>query len=245
MSNHGSGWENDANYGDHPDHDGHLSEPHPEHYHPDDQLPHDSGSALSGSHEYGDHLYHPGNIPVDEAAGHWHEPYHDQGSGIASQESVLAHLTGTPHNEAELVAIATDNDWYIEGGGTPLYDIGSLIEYFDVPVESGHYSQLEDLEVALAEGQDVLVALGSGGSSYSDVAPDMDMDDYPGIPGQDPGRVVQVTGVDRGDPVNPAVLLNDPGLAAAGGQALPLQDFLDAWADYDNFAVIAGSRSDA
>jgi hypothetical protein len=94
----------------------------------------------------------------------------------------------------------------------------------------------------LSQGTDIIVALNAGGYSYPDLT--LDLDDYPGIPGQNPGSAVQVIGVDRRDPGHPMVVLNDPASAAGGGQPMPLQDFLDAWGDYDNFAVFAGGQRD-
>ena len=139
------------------------------------------------------------------------------------------------------MTIAADHGWFIPGGGTPLYDAGSLLEHFGIQVEQRHDGRLEDLELALAEGMDVIVALTAAGSGSG---PALDLDDFPGIPGQEVSRAVQVIGVDRTDPAFPMVLLNDPGTAAGAGQALQLTDFLDSWAGSDNFMVLADGLAD-
>jgi hypothetical protein len=230
-----------ANHGDHPDHDGHLADPNVEHYQPDERPL--GGDLGWDPHQPADDSYHWAGDHQAEAASHWHEQQHDQSGGVSSQEFVLASLSGTPHTEAELISIAEDHGWYIPGGGTPLYEAGSLLEHFGVPVESRHDGRLEDLELALADGMDVIVVLSEGPPSYTDLA--LELDDYPGIPGQDCARAVQVIGVDRSDSLHPAVLVNDPASAVGAGQAVSLTDFMDAWAGSDNFTVLAGSQRDA
>jgi hypothetical protein len=252
MNGHDPGQDDYASHGDHPDHDGHLGDPHPEHFHPGEALPHADtlhGDPYEMDHHY-EHDLHDAGGAQHGGPEHWydqqhhdHDQHHEPGSGIASQQLVLADLTGMQYTGTELLEIAIENGWYIEGGGTPLYDIGNLLEHFGVPVETRHDTRLEDLELALAEGMDVIVAVSAWEAPYTDLV--LDLTAYSGIPGQDPGRAVQVTGVDRSDPAHPAVLVNDPGPAGGTGQAVPLADFLDAWAGSDNFTVLAGGQADA
>ena len=235
-----------ADHGQHDDHgqhaghdDHHLLGPgHDSHDHtqwPSPEAGHDAHSGHDVLHDHAAGVV--GHLL--EAMSHWHEQHHDQGAGLASQEFILAGHTGTRHTEAELTAIAADHGWLIPGGGTPLYDTGSLLEHFGFHVEQRHDGRLEDLELALADGMDVIVAL-----TATDANPGQDLDHFPGIPGQEVSRAVQVIGVDRTDPAYPMVLFNDPGTSAGAGQTLQLTDFLDSWAASDNFMVLTEGLPD-
>jgi hypothetical protein len=204
-------------------HDPHAYEPHAYDPHPGDPHPHEFTGGHGGAH-------------------YWHDLEHDHGSGISAQQSVLAGRAGATHAVADLTAVAQEHGWYTPGGGTPLYETGSLLEYYGVPVESIQDARLEDLEIALAEGLDVIVAVSPPDITLTDLT--LDLDDYPGVPGQEPSHAVQLIGVDRSDPAHPEVLLAGPGPEAAG-QSVPLPDFIDAWAPSGNFAVLAGGQRGA
>jgi len=244
VTGHDPDWDDHANHGDHPAHDDRPGDPYPGHHGPDEEWPGPDDAVHIDSYQP-EHSVAQDPHDIADAhggPGHWHDAHHEQGSGIVSQEQVLADLTGTRHTEAELHEIATEHGWYIEGGGTPLYDIGSLLEYFGMSVQTRHDGRLEDIELALAGGIGVIVALSAQKISYTDLV--LALDAYPGIPGQDPGRAVHVTGVDRSDPAHPAVIVNDPGPGGGAAQAVPLPDFLDAWAGSGNFTVLAGGLPD-
>ena len=83
-----------------------------------------------------DHAIHHDSAGHHPHESHWYAPEHDHGSGISSQHFVLGeHTAAHHHTEAELIGIATDHGWYVPGGGTPLYDLGSLLEHFGMPVD--------------------------------------------------------------------------------------------------------------
>lgn len=229
-----------ADHGQHDDH--HLLGPgHTTHDHLDWPSP-EAGHDGHDGHDFYDALHdHSAGTHGDHAEeiGHWHEQHDDHGAGIAAQEFILAGHADAQHSEAELLEIAADHGWFVPGGGTPLYDAGSLLEHFGVQVEQRHYGRLEDLELALAEGMDVIVAL-----TAADPDPSLELGYFSGIPGQEVSRAVQVIGVDRTDLAFPAVLVNDPSTPAGAGQSLQLTDFLDSWADSDNFMVLAEGLDD-
>ncbi|WP_051458189.1 hypothetical protein [Microbispora sp. ATCC PTA-5024] len=176
--------------------------------------------------------------PAHEAA-FWHEQAASDTCAIAAQEFVLDDLTGVPHTEAELTAVAEENGWYEPGHGTAMDDVGKVLEHYGVPVERFGHATIADLEGALAGGRDVVAGVDSG-EIWEAQGLAQDLDGYPGIPGQGADHVVQVTGVDRTDPAHPMVLMNDSGSPSGAGAAVPLDVFLDAWGDSGNFMIAAG-----
>lgn len=57
------------------------------------------------------------------------------------------------------------------------------------------------------------------------------------MPEQGANHAVQVIGIDRSDPDNPVVILNDPGQPNGQGIRVNADDFVDAWQDSDRFMV--------
>ncbi|MEW2392600.1 C39 family peptidase [Streptomyces venezuelae] len=173
----------------------------------------------------------------------WHEQQAPDTCAVVSQEFLLDRFTDTDHTEEELVAVAEANDWYRPGGGTPMEDVGNLLEYYDVPVERTQGDSLDDLESSLSDGEGVLVAVDSGELRPDD--PDGEaLADAAGIPGQGADHVVQVIGFDRSDPDDPKVILNDPGSPDGAGLEVSEEDFLSAWDDSGRYTVTAGGGSD-
>src|SRR5271154_75794 len=174
MSNHHSPGDDDGHH-HHEDHDQHTG--HDDHHLADPGHGTHPDGALHGA-DHDSHLVHDGHLGgfighVAQAIGYWHQQQHDHAGGITSQEFVLASHDGTHHSEAELTSIASDHGWFIPGGGTPLYDAGSLLEHFGFHVEQRHDGRLEDLELALSGGMDVIVAL-----TDADPHPGLDLDSF-------------------------------------------------------------------
>jgi hypothetical protein len=180
-----------------------------------------------------------GEPAVDAEA--WHLQEADDTCAIAAQEFVLENLTGVDLAEGDLVAVAQANGWYQPGGGTAMGDVGKVLEAFGVGVTRTEDATLGDLEAALARGDGVIVGVDSEeiwnpGLSDDD---DTEVGDAGGIPGQDADHAVQVIGIDRSDPGNPQVVLNDPGHPDGQAVLVPEQEFLGAWEDAGRFAVFA------
>ncbi|MEO3857865.1 hypothetical protein [Acrocarpospora sp. B8E8] len=170
----------------------------------------------------------------------WHEQGASDTCAVACQEFVLDDLTGVPHAEAELTALAERHGWYEPGHGTAMNDVGNLLDYFGLTVERHDHATVADLEVALAGGQDVIAAVDAEQIWAAQGLVD-DLDAYPGIPDQGADHVVQVIGVDHHDPAHPVVLLNDSGSPYGAGGQVPLEVFLEAWGESGNFMVTAGA----
>ena len=56
--------------------------------------------------------------------------------------------------------------------------------------------------------------------------------------GVDPNHVVHVLRIDRSDPNNPMVIMNDSGRTDGDERAIPLKQFMDAWGDSGFYAIV-------
>src|SRR5262245_49836607 len=112
----------------------------------------------------------------------WHEQLYPDTCAVVTQEFVLEELTGHPHSEDDLAVIAWEHGWYTPGGGTPMDDVGNLLEYYGVPVEQEHGASLNDIQQALEDGQKVIVGVDSGTIWNQDESGLLD--DFTGVPDQ-------------------------------------------------------------
>jgi hypothetical protein len=113
-----------------------------------------------------------------------------------------------------------------------------VLEAYGIPVERGYGGTLEDIEARLTAGEHVIVGVDAHEIwTAGEVTGDDSIDDFPGIPGMDANHAVEVIGVDRSDPANPVVVLNDPGHPEGRGLEVPADEFTDAWADSDHYMV--------
>ena len=169
--------------------------------------------------------------PLD-AADSWHQQETGSSCAIASPEFVLEQFFDHDFTESELRDLAEENGWYTPGGGTPMNDVGNILEHFGLNVERSVNNSLEDLEKCLSEGGQVIVGIDADelweGSS----------DDFYG-PGMGANHAIQVIGVDHTEPDNPMVIINDSGTESGQCAAIPAELFMDAWEDSGNFMVTA------
>ena len=162
----------------------------------------------------------------------WHWQETDSSCAVASQEFVLEELTGREFEESELRDLAEEHGWYDPNGGTAMDDVGNLLEYMGLRVERSSGNSIEDLEKCLANGGEVIVGVDS-----SEIW--MGQNDEFFFPGMDADHAVQVIGIDRTDPDQPMVILNDPGCTNGCGAVLPMEVFQHAWEDSGCFMVEA------
>lgn len=173
------------------------------------------------------------------AVQYWHVQEGAKSCAVVAQESILDEFTGVDHTEAELTEVATQVTGFTPEGGTPPNDTGKLLEHYGIPTELDHDATFEQLQAALAQGDGVIVGVDSSEIWNPGFNPDDALEDYYGIPGQGADHAVRVIGIDYSDPANPQVLLNDSGTPDGQGSAVPLDEFLDAWADSGNLLVTA------
>jgi hypothetical protein len=182
-----------------------------------------------------------------EDTEHWRQQSYDDTCGIVAQEFILDDIGqdyGIDFSEDELRDTATACGWYTPGGGTPMLQVGNLLEAYGIGVERSYNASLDDINQQLEAEHKVLVAVDSDEIWYPDNIDDDDLiANLLGMPGQEPNHTVQVIGINNSDPSNPMVILNDPGTPDGRGLTVPADDFLNAWEDSNNFMVATTDRN--
>lgn len=167
--------------------------------------------------------------PADDMEN-WHLQETDSSCAVCAQEFVLEELLDRDFTEEELRDFAEQNGWYSENG-TPMEDVGNILEAYGLQVNKHEGGSIEDIEKCLDNGGSVIVGLDADEIWYGD-------NDIFG-PGDDANHAVEVIGVDYSDPDNPMVILNDSGTPDGCGSEIPLDQFMDAWEDSNCFMVEA------
>lgn len=149
---------------------------------------------------------------------------------VAAQEFVLEQLTGREYTETDLRNFAEANQWYSPEDGTPLYNTGDILESQGLSVKRDHYNTIDDIAACLENGGAVIV----GVDAYEIYGVGNDYG-----PGMDANHALQVIGIDTSSPGCPMVIVNDPSNGYGGGAMIPMDNFMDAWADSECFMVEA------
>lgn len=163
------------------------------------------------------------------------ESWHSQtGNNCANdaQEFVAEDILGVELSEDDLEELATENGWFDPEGGTPVMNIGNLLEYYGIETEQSFGNSYNDLRESLANGNKIIVTvdaeeLWSGENNEWF------------LPGMDANHAIQVVGIDERDPDDIRVIINDSGVANGKCVTVPADIFMDAWEDGDNFMVEA------
>jgi hypothetical protein len=154
---------------------------------------------------------------------------------IRAQQFIIEQFTGQKISEQSLEQEAEKNGWYDPGqGGTPIADIGKLLQDHGIPVDTYTNATVKELGSELAQGHKVIVAVNAEDLWKFDPAL---AGEVQASGGQTADHAVVVSGIDTSDPNDPKVLISDPGT----GEALasyPLNDFLAAWKTSD-FSMVA------
>ncbi len=153
---------------------------------------------------------------------------------LYAQKFVIADLTGRDIDIEEMVQVAVDNGWFVddpETGGTMALNTDKLLDYYGVEHEMVFDSDLGALEEALESGNGVIVSIDAhqvwSGKPNDIFSPDTASD-----------HMVQVIGIDRTDPDNPMVVLNDSGTPEGCGELVPLEVFDNAWSAGDRQMIV-------
>jgi len=165
-----------------------------------------------------------------ETSEHWFEQAANGFCAPASIAQIVSEYTGTNYpDETAFVQVANEiGVWQVGPDGVPGLTVegaAAVLEASGVPaaiVTGGGLPMLADY---LDSGHGIMVAIDSGevweGEATEDNAPD---------------HMVVVAGidVDRG-----VVLLSDPGSPDGNLEEVPIEVFMDAWADSDNTMIVA------
>lgn len=148
---------------------------------------------------------------------------------IKSQQLIMNDF-GLYLSEDQLVQYSIDKGWY-SGNGTMMQDVGKLLVEAGIPCSQSYAANVYDLVNELAQGHKVIVAVDSGelwDNGILDWLKDLFVDT--------PDHALIVAGIDISNPDNPMVVLTDPGTGQPA-QPYPLEQFMDAWKDSQNFMV--------
>lgn len=142
---------------------------------------------------------------------------------LYSEKFVIEELTGLDIDIEEFARTARENGWFTEKGGTTLLNLNNMLDYYNINNEMSFNNDIDDIELCLNDGGKVIVSIdaeqiwyGKDGNIFS--------------PENSANHAVQVIGIDRTDPENPMVILNDSGIPNGRGSMIPLDVFEDAWA---------------
>ena len=166
---------------------------------------------------------------VRAGADQWHEQLEPNSCAIASQQFVISEYTGLPVTEADLIKTASQMGWY-EGLGTPSADVGNLLTAYGIDVTIRPEGDFDDLSGALAAGDRVLAAV-------QNIAVTTEWAD--GYPAYSANHMVEVLDIDRSDPENPRVIVNDPGIPNGRAMSMTLENFEDAWRTSGGYMCVA------
>lgn len=175
--------------------------------------------------------FNPDAADPDAVAGtpaedmeHWEYQGQTGRCAIYAQKFAIEAITGREIPIEELVAVAEENGWFVPGEneGTVSLNMDKLVEYYGVENEMSFNNDIESLEEALNDGHKVIVSVDSGqiwqGEENDIFSPETTAD-----------HALEVIGIDRTDPENPMVVLNDSGTPNGCGELVPLEVFENAW----------------
>lgn len=155
---------------------------------------------------------------------------YEKSCAIKSQQLILNDF-GIDVSEDQLVQYSMEKGWF-DGTGTMPEDVGKLLADAGIPCTQSVNANIYDLMSHLSHGHKVIVAVDSG-ELWNGGLMDWYKDMYVG---DTPDHALIVAGIDMSDPENPMVILTDPGTGEAAAP-YPLDQFMDAWADSQNFMV--------
>jgi hypothetical protein len=174
------------------------------------------------------------NIAGDpEADGYWWNYQGAENScAVVAQQGVLESILQRDLSRDELIELAEAKGWYDPEIGTMLNDVGNILEEFDIPVERGDGYEFSDLYRALTNGEKVIV-----GVNANELWSPIENPDGTTVQQDPAGHAVWVTGLVARDG-DVYVVMNDSGPMSGSNEEIELKDFLNAWEDYGNFAVM-------
>ncbi|MBO5272614.1 MAG: C39 family peptidase [Muribaculaceae bacterium] len=168
------------------------------------------------------------NIVLDSV-----QQQYDDTCAIKSQE-IIMNAMGFNVTEDSLRSEAYNNGWYSPGMGTPIEDVGKLMEAHGIQVNSQEGASLYNLVSELAKGHPVIVGVDSG-ELWNPNVDERFEDMIYGNNGVDHALIVN--GINFNDDFTGGeVSLIDPGTGDFG-IGYDLIQFKDAWDDSGNFMV--------
>lgn len=153
----------------------------------------------------------------------WTKQLEPNSCAVNAQCFVINSLKDTRIPEAEMIRKARELRIYDDNGTVPA-DVGKLAEAYGLECERIENGTLEQIEAIQNAGGKVIAGISCIKLAYPQMFGFFRAD-----------HAVQVIGVDRNDPENVRVLLNDPGRDDGRGLSVPAYIFLDSWKTSKNF----------
>jgi len=153
---------------------------------------------------------------------------------VNAQICVIESMTGESIPEAVACDWLEERGWYDPDRGTSPSDMARLMDARGIESELSRHNEILDLAAALEEGERVIVALNANEiwtPLRHPVTGEVISQSEPG------GHAVWITGIDQHHDGSFSVIMNDTGHTDGRMQAVALEDFMEAWADYDNLMV--------
>lgn len=155
--------------------------------------------------------------------------YYPDTCAFQSQAIILREY-GFDVKQEDLMQIAKEQGWYIEGYGTPEDKVGKLLEYYGLDTSITEGNNIFNLANELAQGHRILVTVDSGelwspglGEKMEDL-----------LIGEQADHALLVVGVDTSNPSDVKVIVTDPGNGNTQ-YAYSEKDFMNAWKDSNCF----------
>ena len=157
--------------------------------------------------------------------------YYPDTCAFQSQALILREY-GYDVTQEDLMQIAKEQGWYVEGYGTPEDKVGKLLEYYGLDTSMTEGNNIFNLANELAQGHRVLVTVDSGelwspglGEKLEDL-----------LIGDQADHALLVVGVDTSSSGGVKVIVNDPGNGNTQ-YAYSEKEFMNAWSDSMWFMV--------
>lgn len=161
------------------------------------------------------------------AMEHWEPQGDTKRCALYSQKFVIEEFTGQDIDIEEFTQEAEANGWFSESEGTAFLNMDKMLDQYNIPHEVEFNRTIDDLESCLNRGGRAIVAIDADEIWY-------DNNHNIFVPDRGANHAVEVIGIDRSDPSNPMVIINDSGNPNGGcGEMVPLETFKDAWEDGD------------
>lgn len=166
--------------------------------------------------------------PISDAM-HYQAQTHSDTCAVVAQQGILKQF-GIDLTETDLRDYAYSQGWYQPGGGTPLADVGNILEAAGVDTHHVADASIHDIESELNAGRKVIVGLDA--NEVWTPQPGSNPLNWWRAELPDAGHAVWITGVDREAGF---IYMNDSGHYAGQARAVAIDDFKNAWEDYGNF----------
>jgi hypothetical protein len=164
--------------------------------------------------------------------------------------SIYESITGISLDKSAVAEYAANQGWYDPLTGTPLEYIGSVLnaygietnQYWDNYDGNNYDINLDTIVAALNNGDKVIAAVDGDEIWYPDYNSSTGRPYEQAEPGdvgyEDADHAVWVTGVEQEFDNTWNIILNDSGIESGQADAVNYWDFMNAWADSDNFLTI-------